>query len=321
MSANGFTVLKPGVLSLLQDSGRYGSHRLGLTSGGPMDSESFYWANRLCENSPSATAIEISVGGLELVANTNTVVALAGADMPFSINGKQKSLWRTHRVMVGDKLVIGFATQGSRSYFAVAGGFAIVPQFGSTSTVVRENVGGISGAALAANDLLPCQAHSIDYLLRLDESARISFTRTITLRVVLGYQYRYFNHDQQQRFFASSYQLSAGSDRMGYRLQGPKVNIDAEDDGNDAVALLSEGICLGAIQIPADGQPIILLSDRQTIGGYPKLGAVISSDLPRLGQLSPGAKIKFEAVNIEQAQRLFREYDQKLNDVVLQRVG
>ena len=289
-------VIQPGFLSLLMDAGRFGQHGLGLTTGGPLDELSFYWANRLCQNPNNTTLIETSIGGLELQALVDTNIAITGADMPLTINGQNQPLWATHSVKAGDKIKLGFATTGARCYVAVAGGFAIEPQFGSTATVVGEGIGGLNGKALAAGDQLKLHAAAtkIDSQY-LAAEAQPSFATDITVRVILGYQEQHFSAAQKALFFSNRYEASNQCNRMGYRLTGPAIKCDIG-------GIVSEGICLGAIQVPADGQPIVLLHDRQTIGGYPKLGSVFSGDLYKLGQLMPGGHIQFDPMDIHQAQ-------------------
>ncbi len=290
------TVLQPGVLSLLQDSGRRGQHRLGLTTGGPLDSEAFHYCNRLLQNSAGSTAIEISVGGLQLLANIDTYICVTGADMPFSINGEDKPLWEVHRVCGGDILRLGFARSGCRAYLGVAQGFDIAPHFGSTATVVREHIGGLHGDRLQAGDALPCCPVFERKRLFLPVRDRPRYQNTLTVRVIPGYQQRHFSRLQQRRFFGSTFRVSERCDRMGYRLEGPSIHCDIE-------GILSEGICHGAIQIPPDGQPIVLLNDRQTIGGYPKIGSALSLDTARLSQLVPGSSVHFAPVTLRTAHR------------------
>lgn len=287
-------VLKPGVLSLLMDSGRYGQHGLGLTTGGPLDADAFFWANTLVHNSPTATAIEISVGGFELRANQPLHLAVTGAQMPLSIDDKPQPLWQSHRVAAGSRVKLGFAQQGARAYLAVAGGFDIMPQFGSTSTVVREGIGGFDGKPLAAGDTLPIGSASGGPTQRLPVELRPQYPASPTLRVVEGYQASHFSAAQRALFYSHEYQLSPQCDRMGFRLQGPALKCAIG-------GIVSEGICLGAIQVPADGQPIILLNDRQTIGGYPKIGSVFTPDLAQLAQLMPGATLRFAPMDAERA--------------------
>ena len=298
----GFLVKKPGMLSLIQDAGRFGAFNIGLTNGGPIDLGAFQWANRLCGNKFNATAIEISIGGLTLIAQINSTIAVTGANMPLTINGKVKELWRSYQVKAGDVISLGFATQGVRSYLAVADGFTIPESFGSSATVCREGIGGLTGNKLEANDVLPCASQNIKQNkkknLILLESLRPKFSNEVILHTVPSYQQQHFSSHQQRLFFSSEYTVSRNCDRMGYRLKGQKVLCDID-------GILSEGICHGAVQIPADGQPIVLMNDRQTIGGYPKVGAVSSVDTAKLGQLSQGGKVRFEPISIEKAHNLF----------------
>ncbi len=284
-------VIQPGVLSLLQDAGRFGQHRIGLTTGGPLDREAFQWANRLCGNSvkDAATAIEVSIGGLVLDVEADTSIALAGARMPLKINQQAVDSWQTLRVKTGDRIEVGYATQGARAYLAVAGGFDIPPAFGSTATVAREGIGGLQGRPLANGDQLPFRAVAEPECLMLAQCDRPDYPMSATLRVITGYQQEHFSATQQALFFNSEYTVSEQCDRMGFRLDGQAVKADID-------GILSEGICYGAIQIPANGQPIVLLNDRQTIGGYPKIGSVFSLDIARLTQLLPGGKVRFTPI-------------------------
>ena len=287
-------VIQPGVMALLQDGGRMGQHRIGLTTGGPLDREAFQWANRLCGNSLNATAIEISIGGLVLEAQADTHIALTGADMPLSINKQAVNGWTTQTVKAGQRIELGYAQQGCRAYLAVAGSFNIPDMFGSTATVVREKLGGLAGKALANGDALPYTPDQSTPLMALPLQYRPRYDKSVTLRVIRGYQKQHFSTTQQALFFSSSYTVSDQCDRMGYRLEGQAVKADI-------TGMLSEGICYGAIQIPANGQPIVLLNDRQTIGGYPKIGSVLSLDIAKLTQLLPGGTVQFEAISIAEA--------------------
>ena len=296
--AIGFLVKQPGMLSLLQDTGRFGAFNLGLTNGGPVDLAAFQWANRLCANELNVTAIEISIGGLALIAQLDTTIAVAGANMPLTINGRTKELWRSYHVKAGDVIELGFATQGVRSYLAVSNGFTISDSFGSTSTVCREGVGGLSGQKLKAGEILPCSSKYRTKNLTLIDKLRPTFSDEVVLHTVPSYQQQHFSSHQQRLFFSSEYKVSKNFDRMGYRLEGQKISCDID-------GVLSEGICHGAVQVPADGQPIVLMNDRQTIGGYPKIGAVSSVDTAKLGQLSQGCKVRFEPISMDQAHNLF----------------
>lgn len=287
---NHLTVESTGVLSLLQDAGRFGQHHLGLTTGGPLDSFSFYWANKLVGNHFNATCIEHSMGGLSLRASNTCVIAVTGANMPITVNGITQPAWQTLILARDDVLTLGYSTAGNRCYIAIQGGFNITPQFGSTSTVMREGIGGIAGKSLAPNDKLCFIPTTNKQRLKLPEHYQPHFSNTISVRVMIGYQHEAFSHAEKHKFFASQYTVTNQCDRMGYRLKGAAI-------ASTQKTMLSEGICLGAIQIPADGQPIVLLNDRQTIGGYPKIGSVLSIDLNKLAQTSAGDHIGFQPIS------------------------
>jgi biotin-dependent carboxylase-like uncharacterized protein len=308
----GFNVVKSGILSLIQDRGRFGQHSIGLTTGGPLDPIAFRAANRLCGNDDYDVAIEVSVGGLALEAQLNCTIAVAGAPMPLKINGDVKPLWRSQSIQKGDLIELGYAQMACRSYMAVTGGFRIQPMFSSCATVVREGVGGLDGEALKQGDVLPCRESTTEQHFYWAEKDRPIYSKVLTLRVVMGYQRDSFRSGQVERFFNSEYTVSQQCDRMGYRLEGPAVT--AVNDG-----VLSEGISYGAIQFPADGQPIILMNDRQTIGGYPKLGTLLSTDLGMLAQLTAGCKVRFQPITIAQAQRLVQVSERRFNRLRLQR--
>ncbi|WP_333607284.1 biotin-dependent carboxyltransferase family protein [Arsukibacterium sp.] len=300
---SGLTVVNPGILCLLQDAGRFGQGALGLTNGGPLDGNSFRWANALLGNSIGSTALELSVGGLQLHAEQDGFCCVTGAPLPFSINGKTVSQWQVQRFRAGDTLELGMMTQGLRSFIAVAGGFAVPTQFGSSATVMREGIGGLAsrpGSKLAAGDMLQiaiATASSTDRPMILDavpQAWRPTFTQAIELRLIESYQAAQFSAVERVRFYLARYTISNSADRMGYKLSGPAIHCQAKP-------LLSEGICYGAVQIPPDGQPIVLLNDRQTLGGYPKMGAILSLDGWQLAQATPGSAVSFSPITAEDA--------------------
>lgn len=283
-------VIQPGILSLLQDSGRLGQHRIGLTNGGPLDPEAFTCCNRLLQNPAGSTLLEISFGGLQLEARVDTFICLTGAVMNLRINGHEQPRWEVLPVKAGDTIAVEFAEHGCRGYLGVAAGFDIEESFGSSSTVMREKVGGLHGDKLQVGDTLPCARVQQRQRLFLPTEHQPHYQDTVTVRVIPGYQQKHFSRLQQRRFFSHSYTVSDRCDRMGYRLEGPAIECDIE-------GILSEGICFGAIQVPADGQPIVLLNDRQTIGGYPKIGSALSLDAARLTQLRPGGTVHFAPIS------------------------
>ncbi len=296
------TVVKAGVLSLLQDSGRRGHYRLGLTDGGPADVEAYNLCNKLLQNPPGSTAVEVTLGGLQLRAEVDTTVCVTGAPMPFTCNGKERDLWTVHTVKAGDILQLAHTRRGARAYLGVAGGFQIPKIFGSSATVVRESLGGLKGQPLTAGDVLPCDADSTRRSFTLPRAKRPRYQNRLTVRVIPCYQHRFFERLEKRRFFSFPYTVGERSDRMGYRLEG--ASVACKLDG-----IVSEGIAPGAIQIPSDGQPIVLLCDRQTIGGYPKIGTALSLDIARLSQLTPGATVNFAPISRDTAQRVLKLAD------------
>ncbi|MEM8659571.1 MAG: biotin-dependent carboxyltransferase family protein [Pseudomonadota bacterium] len=282
-------VVLPGMLSLLQDRGRFGAHNIGLTTGGPLDPKAYRYCNRLLGNASDSTVIEISFGGAHFRCQAHTFICVTGASMPLTINGETKALWTVHPVAPGDDIQLAYAITGCRSYLGVADGFQIAPSFGSTATVMREQIGGLHGDKLLPGDLLPCSEVKHRKLLRLAPKHQPRYQNRTTVRVVPGYQQNHFSQVELNRFYSEAYKVSDRCDRMGYRLEGAAITSDMQ-------GMLSEGICFGAIQIPADGQPIVLLNDRQTIGGYPKLGSALSLDAARLAQLRPGDIVHFAPI-------------------------
>ncbi|MEP5569571.1 MAG: biotin-dependent carboxyltransferase family protein [Halioglobus sp.] len=283
-------VTQPGILCLLQDSGRMGQHRIGLTNGGPLDPHAFEYCNRLLENPAGSTALEISFGGLQLEATVDTFICLTGAQMTLRINNHEQARWEVLAIKAGDSISVEYAERGCRAYLGVAGGFKVAPSFGSVATVVREKIGGLNGDKLRAGDELPCDTVTERKSLYLPPEQQPRYQDLVTVRVIPGYQQKHFSRYEQRRFFSHAYTVSDRCDRMGYRLEGPAIDCDIE-------GILSEGICFGAIQIPADGQPIVLLNDRQTIGGYPKIGSALSLDCGHLAQLQPGGTVHFAPVS------------------------
>ena len=313
-SGAGLKIISPGTLSLLQDAGRFGMTALGLTQGGPLDAHSFAWANALVGNPSNSTVIEHSIGGLVLQATTACTVAVTGAELPLQLNGKPVPCWQALSLNRGDELELGYMTRGLRAYLAVSGGIAAPLQFGSSATVMREGIGGLvqDGSKLQADDLLPL-GQAAELALAASAAATpvaaiqqltlppIDKAQPLQLRLLPGYQAASFSPTEQARFFLNPYQVTASCDRMGYKLSGSAIQCTSR-------TLLSEGISLGAVQIPPDGQPIVLLNDRQTLGGYPKIGAVLSLDCWKLAQAAPGSLVQFSAIDSYQAHNALALY-------------
>jgi biotin-dependent carboxylase-like uncharacterized protein len=295
-----FVVLNAGVLATLQDQGRFGYAHLGLTQGGPADYASYRIADLLLQNQSPSCQIEVSVGGLSVVALTDTVFCVTGAQMPLTVNGQSKALWQSHRIKKDDVIELGFAKSGLRCYLAVAGGFKLPKDFGSNSTVLREKIGGIAGAALQQGQFLPARPAYRPLLWALPEKYWPDFSAPLELGLVPGYQQHWFDEVQWQQLCSTDYQVSALYDRMGYRLQGEPLLYQSR-------ALLSEGISYGAVQLPPDGLPIVLLNDRQTLGGYPKPGVILTRHAAALAQRQQGQSISFYKVSPSQLESYQQE--------------
>jgi biotin-dependent carboxylase-like uncharacterized protein len=290
MSFTGLIVEKPGSLSLIQDFGRFGLAHLGITQGGPVDDYAYSWANHLLENPVNCSTIEITLGNASFKAIEDCHLAICGGDLNASINGEPISNWSDFSLRKGQTLKFGMPRNGLRSYLAVKGGFEVEKHLGSTSTVVRESLGGVArnGDALKAGDIIGFKPHPLPTRKSRQMTFRFKpdYNLPITLRVIEGYQHNDFSQEAINDFYSGQFEISPNSNRMGYRLEGQ--TIKPPYDG-----ILSEGIALGSIQVPNDGNPIILLNDHQTIGGYPKFGCVARIDLPRLAQAKPGQSVSF----------------------------
>lgn len=292
-------IIKSGPGSSVQDAGRFGFQDQGLSVGGAMDEYASKWANVLLNNAPDLPLIEITLGNFEVEILKPVRIAITGAHKSFAINGQQVPGWASYQLKTGDRLLLDWCSSGLRSYLAITGGFELESEFGSVSTVVRERIGGLDGGLLKEGDVLPngkiLHKHEALYSTPLDMIA--NYDVSIVVRVILGSQSHLFSPEALNTFFNSPYVISPKSDRMGIRLSGAIVDPPM-------AGILSEGVPFGAIQIPPDGQPIIMMKDRQTLGGYPKLGAILPIDAFRLSQLTAGKSIRFSSVSIEVAQNI-----------------
>lgn len=299
--ADGLRIVVPGVATTLQDAGRRGYLRFGISGSGAMDPDLLALANALVGNPADAAAIEIAMLGPTLVCEAEVCrVALAGASFAMALNGRVLDPYTAYDLRRGDRLTFGAPGRGLRAWLAVAGGFAVAPMLGSVSTHTRTRLGGLDGNPLAAGDLLPLRApEPVGRPLTLPQAHWPRFGGSI--RVVLGPQADSFTEEGLRTFLSATYTLTARADRMGCHLDGPPI---AHAEGFNIV---SDGIVNGSIQVPGHGRPLILLADRHTTGGYPKIATVISADFGRLAQVRPGETIRFESVTVDEAQSLARD--------------
>ena len=296
-------VLNPGVLTTLQDRGRTGYEDRGVPPSGALDELSFAIANALVGNPAGTGALEFTLlGGQFRVGQGGCVVAVTG-DMEVFIDDQPVAPYQCHVLRSGAVLKVGRALSGARGYLAVAGGFVAQPVLGSVSTLMRGELGGFAGRAIAKGDELQLAAPSQYLPLAAREPAQRFWPQREhqPLRVVLGPQQDYFDDSQIERFLSESFQVSGQSDRMGYRMTGPAITH------LKGFNIVSDAISTGSVQIPGSGHPIIAMHDRQTTGGYPKIATVIRADLARLGQLKPGDWMSFAQVTVDEAETLWCE--------------
>ncbi len=307
---SGLQVMSAGMLTLIQDLGRFGVAQHGLSTGGPTDMHAHCWANKLLGNSIQSSVLEITMGNAAFMALEDMQLSLTGAETLATIDGKPLSTWRSFVLVKGQTLKLGYATSGFRAYLAVAGGFNTSPVFGSRATVMRNRLGGLNehqGRPLNKGDVLPItpQAKSLTRnSVKVQWVPRYfipNYADEISLSVIESYQAAQFSRDAKCAFYSKPYKMTDKSDRMGVRLQGNTVPTNIS-------GIVSEGIANGAIQIPANGQPIILLNDRQTLGGYPKMGCISKMSLMKLAQARPGSLIHFYRGDLERETTAYRQF-------------
>jgi len=305
-----FEVIQPGPLTTIQDLGRYGYQQYGVPTSGAMDNYALRLGNLLVGKDEAAACLEITLFGLRLRVLRDTVVAITGADFGAALNGSSLPLWETVAVYDGDIISFPRLKSGCRAYLTVSGGFAIPRVMGSPATYTRARIGGLAGRTLFAGDRLQTVKSAPTALGRRVPLEYIpKYGHQIELRVILGPQDDHFTERGVRTFLSSEYTVSTKADRMGYRLEGPQIQHRAGAD------IISDGIPLGAVQVPGDGLPIILLADRQTTGGYTKIATVISADIPKLAQGKPGDKVKFIQISEQEAIMALKEYEQKIQTV------
>jgi antagonist of KipI len=297
-------ILEPGALTTVQDLGRTGYQRLGIPTAGAMDTFALRAANVLAGNDAGAAALEITMMGPRIRFAEGAVVAVAGADLGLRIDGREVEGWKAH--MVRTRAVIDFAGRrsGARAYLAVAGGIALEPWLGSQSTYMMAQVGGLEGRALRAGDRLPVGSSEMSLLALSSRTIpvenRPSYGSQPVVRVILGPHSDRFTEAGIEAFLGGSYEISSVSNRMGYRLEGPRIEHVRGAD------IISCGIPLGGIQVPGNGQPIVLMADHQTTGGYTMIATVIQADIPLVAQCLPGERLRFRAVELEEARESYR---------------
>ena len=314
MSVETIEILEPGLLTTVQDRGRYGYQRFGVPVSGAMDVFALRAANALVGNGDEAAALETTVLGPKARFLADTWIAITGADLGPMLDNGPLPRWQAVQVSRNSVLSFEGAKDGMRSYVALAGGIDVPVVMGSRSTYLKLAIGGFDGRGLAAGDMLSALAIEEDRgFVERSLPTHVgppSYGRSHEVRVVLGPQKQAFTPDGIATFFGSTYTISMDSDRMGYRLDGPGIEHASGPD------IVSDGSPLGAVQVPGDGQPIILLADRGTTGGYAKIATVISPDVDRLGQAMPGDTLTFKSITMEEAHAIYREQEDLLEAIV-----
>ncbi len=294
---NGLRVLKTSILASLQDRGRFGYGDIGISQSGIMDEFSFNHLNNLLANPFNTNALEIYLGGVEFEVLGNTYGAYTGADANISINASKVPMWQSLALKNGDKIKIDFAKKGSIIYFGVAGGFGGDKILGSHSLSQKEGIGKV----LRVGDVLEFTCKNTNEIRKLKKEFLPKFEDEISLRLIPSYQFEDFDKEDIYKFFNTTYKVSPQSNRMGVRLNGEALK-------NVKKGIISEGISYASVQIPSHGEPIVLLKERQTIGGYPKIGSILPLDAFKLAQSRVGNRVRFEKISLEYAGEKMREF-------------
>lgn len=292
-------VIRPGMLTTVQDMGRRGMRRTGLAGGGAMDKFALRLANLIVGNQGNEPGLEMTMTGAELEFSADMLIAVAGADMGGLANAIPT------RVAAGERVKFGAAQTGCRTYLAVAGGLQVESVLGGRGTDLRAELGGLEGRALQSGDMLEARAVKRSICGRWSVSPRLlpDYGSSPEVRVLPGEEMEEFDHSLYDREFT----ISPQSDRMGIRLEGRELLRKTESD------LISAAVTPGTVQVPPDGGPIVLMADAQTIGGYPRIAQVVQADLPLLAQLRPGDRVRFTEIDLPEAHRVLMKRERDLN--------
>ena len=297
-----------GLQTTVQDLGRPGFGPEGVSASGAADPVALRLGNLLVENQPGVAGLELTLVGGSFVFPDGAVIALTGADLGATVNGRPLEMWASHTLEPGTKLMFGATRNFARGYLAIAGGIQVDPFLGSASTHVLSGLGGFEGRALRKGDRLRIgKASKKVRRRRITLAALYAFKPRKVLRVTEGPQADWFSEAAKQVFYRDVFRVSEESDRVGLRLEGTAL------DGSTAREMITEGVSLGAVQVTTSGQPIILFVEQQTTGGYPKIANIIAADLHRIGQLRPRAEIRFQRTSLAVARSLWIEQERLLN--------
>lgn len=307
----GIRMITPGLLTTVQDLGRTGYQRMGISPSGAMDRKALKIANILAGNQPGEGALEMTMTGATIEFTEPDVVAVTGGNFTPEINGAPAPMYAAFPVRAGDTLAFGPAKSGCRSYLAFAGGLDVPVVMGSKSTNLKCKIGGFEGRKLKAGDEIPFFApcSSLENMQKRHAEHHDPSETEVTVRVVLGPQSDAFTDAGIETFLTEAWTVTNRSDRMGCTLEGTPVEYRSKVD------IISDGIPFGAVQIPSGGKPIVMLSDRQTTGGYAKIATVISSDLPLFVQRRPGNKVHFKKISMREAQRISELEEKEIREL------
>lgn len=313
-----FEVVQPGVLTTIQDLGRYGFSQFGVPPSGALDPFSLRIGNLLVGNPEEEACLEITLMGLKLKVLREVIIAITGGELSPTLNGEPLEMWKTHLLIEGDLLEFKSVRRGCRAYLAISGGFDVPRIMESKSTYLSGKFGGYEGRPLRRGDLLytsdsPSSFNRLG--IQFPKEDIPSFEGEAILNVILGPQDNHFTEKGIQTFSSSPYRVTPQCDRMGLRLDGPQ--IERRPDVEESI--ISEGLMPGSIQVPGDGKPILILRELVT-GGYTKIATVISTDLPKVAQLKPGDWIRFTPISIEKAHHLLRQQEEKIKNFVSQSI-
>jgi antagonist of KipI len=301
MSTPIFRVIKPGLQTTVQDLGRYGYQQFGVSPAGAMDPYTMQVANLLVGNSLGEAVLEASFIGPILEALCDLVISICGGDFSPKVDGQTVQMWKSFGLKKGQVVSIGQCIRGARTYIAIAGGIDVPTVLDSKSTFINGNIGGFKGRALKKEDTLSGFPLIRKPFKSIHPDLIPVYKKQLDIRVMLGPHAHLFTEQSLRQFLSEGYSISPQSNRMGYQLNGPKLEHCKGPD------VISDPIPLGGIQVPASGQPIILMADHQTTGGYTRIGTVISVDIPKLAQAVPDTMIKFSQIGLNEAQRLYLE--------------
>ncbi|SFD90582.1 antagonist of KipI [Lentibacillus persicus] len=300
-----FQVKKTGLQTTIQDLGRHGLQQYGVVVSGAMDPFALQVANVLVGNPRDEAALEITLAGPKLDVLAPAVISICGADLSPALNGKRAPMWKSFHVQAGDRISFGRPLSGARAYLAVAGGYDVPVVMGSKSTYERANL----GTVMHNDKIIYGFNGSVRSGLGLSHKVIPEYEQHHDIRTVAGPETDWFTEAGIESFYYEAHTISPQSNRMGYRLESPVIS---HKNGAD---IWSDAVPLGTIQVPANGQPIILMADRQTTGGYPRIATVISADIPKVAQLTPGSTIQFQPIDVHEAQRLAKEQEKFLRSI------